>query len=131
MADFLEDGVELFATMCVGDYEPARRWYEALLGAEPSFLATETEAVWEIAPHRWLVVEQRSEHAGHGVQTLFVADLDARVAGAAARGIEPAAQETYGDGVRKVIFHDPDGNEIGFGGSPAPDAAGNDAAQPT
>ena len=35
-----------------------------------------------------------------------------------ARGIEPASQETYGNGVRKVIYRDPDGNEIGFGGAP-------------
>ena len=34
-----------------------------------------------------------------------------------ARGIEPASQETYGNGVRKVIYRDPDGNEIGFGGA--------------
>ena len=33
------------------------------------------------------------------------------------RGIEPAGRETYGDGVRKVIYRDPDGNEIGFGGT--------------
>ena len=26
--------------------------------------------------------------------------------------------KTYGNGVRKVTFHDPDGNEIGFGGAP-------------
>ena len=36
----------------------------------------------------------------------------------AARGIEPTTRETYGNGVRKVTFHDPDGNEIGFGGAP-------------
>ena len=34
------------------------------------------------------------------------------------RGIEPASQETYGNGVLKVIYRDPDGNEIGFGGAP-------------
>ena len=27
-------------------------------------------------------------------------------------------QETYGNGVRKVTFRDPDGNEIGFGAVP-------------
>jgi hypothetical protein len=36
-----------------------------------------------------------------------------------ARGIEPTKRETYGNGVRKVTFSDPDGNEIGFGGAPA------------
>lgn len=38
-----------------------------------------------------------------------------------ARGIEPASQETYGNGVREVIYRDPDGNEIGFGGARSSD----------
>ena len=117
MSDFLSDGVELFAGVCVRDYAQARAWSEALLGAPPTFLAHDTEAVWALAPGRWLVVEQRPERAGHATQTVFVADLDARVAAAASRGIEPAETETYGDGVRKVIYRDADGNEIGFGGS--------------
>jgi len=29
-----------------------------------------------------------------------------------------AARQTYGNGVRKVIYRDPDGNELGFGGAP-------------
>jgi hypothetical protein len=32
-------------------------------------------------------------------------------------GSPPAPQEAYGNGVRKVIYRDPDGNEIGFGGA--------------
>jgi hypothetical protein len=47
-----------------------------------------------------------------------VDDLDTVVDGIVARGIEPTKRETYGNGVRKVTFHDPDGNEIGFGGPP-------------
>ncbi|MCR1783154.1 VOC family protein [Nocardioides carbamazepini] len=126
MSDFLADGVELFAGVCVRDYAQARPWYEALLGGPPSFLAHETEAVWELAPHRWLVVEQRPERAGFAAQTVFVDDLDARVAGIAARGIEPAEEETYGGGVRKVIYRDADGNEVGFGGNPEADLAADD-----
>jgi hypothetical protein len=49
---------------------------------------------------------------------VFVDDLDERVENISARGIEPASQERYGNGVRKVIYRDPDGNEIGFGGAP-------------
>jgi hypothetical protein len=49
---------------------------------------------------------------------VFVDDLDERVESIGVRGIEPALQETYGNGVRKVIYRDPDGNEIGFGGAP-------------
>jgi hypothetical protein len=29
-----------------------------------------------------------------------------------------ATEETYDKGVRKVVFRDPDGNEVGFGGGP-------------
>jgi hypothetical protein len=28
-------------------------------------------------------------------------------------------RETYPNGVRKALYRDPDGNEIGFGGGPA------------
>jgi hypothetical protein len=46
-------------------------------------------------------------------------DLEARVAGIAERGIEPADDETYSNGVRKVTYRDADGNEVGFGGGPS------------
>ena len=52
------------------------------------------------------------------MQTLFVGDFDLRIARIAERGLEPAEVETYANGVRKATFHDPDGNEIGFGGNP-------------
>ena len=110
--------VDLFAGLPVADYERAVAWYERLLGAEPSFLPNETEAVWEVAEHRYLYVDVRPEHAGHAMHTLFVDDLDARVGGITARGIEPSTRETYENGVRKVTYRDPDGNEIGFGGGP-------------
>jgi hypothetical protein len=40
------------------------------------------------------------------------------VAEIAARGLEPDERETYSNGVRKVIYRDPDGNEVGLGGAP-------------
>ncbi|GAA3541646.1 VOC family protein [Nocardioides daeguensis] len=121
MSEFLADGVELFAGICVRDHARARPWYDALLGGPPTFVAHEKESVWEVAPHRWLVVEERPERAGYAVQTLFVADLDARVAAITGRGLEPTSEEVYGAGVRKVTFRDPDGNEVGFGGNPGAD----------
>ena len=108
--------VDLFAGLFVSDFEASRPWYERLFGREPAFLASDTEAVWELAEHRWLYIKQDPEHAGHGEQTIFYDDLDAVVAGAGDRGIEPARHEDYPGGVRKVVFRDPDGNEIGFGG---------------
>lgn len=60
----------------------------------------------------------RPGHAGHATVTLFVDDLDAFTDAAAARGVSPAMRETYGNGVRKARYRDPDGNEIGVGGAP-------------
>ena len=109
---------DLFAGIPVSDYAPAVRWYERLFGAPPSFVPTDIEAVWELAEHRYVFVEQRPEHAGHARHLVFVDDLEALVAQIAERGLGPAERETYSNGVRKATFRDPDGNEIGFGGAP-------------
>ena len=110
--------IYLFAGMPVRNFSTARSWYQHLLGGEPAFFPTETEAVWEVGDHRYLYIEERPDRAGGAVVTLLVDDLNAYVAQIASRGIEPVTQETYDNGVRKVIFSDPDGNEIGFGPSP-------------
>lgn len=110
--------MDLFAGICVSDYAAARPWYERLLGSEPSFLAHATEAVWELGEGRWIFVVQDAERAGRALHTIFVEDLDALVAEIAARGISPAERETYSNGVRKAIYRDADGNEVGFGGEP-------------
>src|SRR5712692_4305183 len=107
---------DLFAGIPVRDYNAAVAWYERLLGAAPSFLPDDTEAVWELADHRFVYIDVRPEHAGH---TLFVGDFDAGISQIAERGLEPAERETYANVVRKASFRDPDGNEIGFGGAPA------------
>jgi len=111
--------VDLFAGIPVGDYRRALDWYERLFGSEPSFLPNDTEAVWDLGEHRFIYIDVRPEHAGHAMHTLFVDDLDERVGDIAARGLEPAEQETYPNGIRKVTYRDPDGNEIGFGAGPA------------
>lgn len=110
--------LDLFAGIPVADYTPALKWYERLLGAPPAFFPHDTEAVWELAEHRYVYIVQMPEHAGHARHTLFVADLDALVAQIAGRGLEPASRETYSNGVRKITYRDADGNEIGFGGAP-------------
>ena len=76
---------DFFAGFGVKDYAAALAWYEQLLGSPPTFIASDTEAVWEIAEHRWLYIEQRPEHAGHALFTLFVNDFDAWVARIAER----------------------------------------------
>jgi predicted enzyme related to lactoylglutathione lyase len=110
--------LELFAGIPVNDYAAALVWYQRLFGSPPTFFASDTEAVWELAEHRWVFIVQRPEHAGHAIPTILVDDLDARVAQIADRGLESTNRETYPNGMRKVIYRDPDGNEIGFGGAP-------------
>ena len=90
----------LFAEIHVRDFQAVKRWYVQLLG-KPFFAAHETAEVWELAENRSIAVEEplwptRSSPAASS----------------------PHTRETYGNGVRKVTFHDPDGNEIGFGGPP-------------
>jgi hypothetical protein len=111
--------VDLFAGISVADRAVSLAWYEKLLGKPPAFFPNDVEAVWEVAEHRYLYIEVRPDHAGHGKHTLFVDELDAWVTSIAGRGLEPARRETYENGVRKITYVDPDGNEIGLGGGPA------------
>jgi glyoxalase/bleomycin resistance protein/dioxygenase superfamily protein len=111
--------VDLFAGVAVREIGAASDWYRRFFGGEPAFLPNEVEAVWEVGEHQYVYIEESAERAGHGLLTLFVQDLDAVVAGISERGIEPVERETYENGVRKVIYHDPDGNEFGYGGGRA------------
>ena len=115
----MSTAVDLFAGLFVSDVAASQAWYERLFGREPSFLASDTEAVWELAEHRWLYIKENAEHAGHGELTIFPEALDATVDAARDRGLEAARDEDYPGGVRKIVYRDPDGNEIGFGGTPA------------
>lgn len=110
--------LDLFAGIPVAALALSLAWYERLLGSPPAFLPNEIEAVWELAENRYLYIEVRSADAGYAKHTIFVDDLDAVVAQIAGRGMEPAESETYDNGVRKITYRDPDGNEIGFGGAP-------------
>ena len=110
--------VDLFAGIPVTDYAAALRWCEQLLGSSPGFFPHDKEAVSELAEHRYLYIVQQPEHAGHAMHTLFVDDLDLVVAKIADRGLNPAKQEIYSNGVRKITYREADGNEIWFGGAP-------------
>jgi hypothetical protein len=109
--------VELFAGARVRDFATARVWWERLLG-EVAFMPHATEAVWTLGDARHVYVVEDAERAGGAAITLFVDDLDTAIAEIASRGLEPSERETYSNGVRKVTYRDPDGNEVGFGGAP-------------
>lgn len=109
--------LHLFAGLRVRDFQAVRPWYERLLG-EPTFFPHATEAVWTLAEDRSIYVVEHADGAGNSVVMIFFDDLDAHVASIASRGLEPDEREMYSNGVRKVIYRDPDGNELGFGGAP-------------
>ena len=109
--------IDLFAGIPVKDFQVSVAWYEQLLGSPPTFFPTDTEAVWELAEHRSVYIEQLPEHAGHARHTILVEDLDAFIAKIAARGLEPSMRETYPNDVRKITYLDPDGNGFGIGGA--------------
>ena len=108
--------VDLFAGIPVSDYDAAVDWYSRLLGAQPSFIPNATEAVWELAEHRYVYVDAHAESAGPAMHTVFIDDLDGTVSSISARGIDPVDEETYSNGVRKVTYRDADGNQVSFGG---------------
>jgi hypothetical protein len=110
----------LFSGNPVADFDAARIWWTRLLG-EPSFFPHDREAVWELDENRSLYLVEDAGRAGTAISTVFVDDLDATLAEIRGRGLEPDETETYGNGVRKAIFRDPEGNEVGFGGGPADD----------
>jgi dihydrofolate reductase len=111
--------LDLFAGIPVDDFATALTWYEKLFGGAPAFFPNDVEAVWQLAENRWVYIKRLPERAGHAEHTVFVDDLDDRVAAIAGRGLEPAERETYDNGVRKIVYRDPEGNEVGFGGGPS------------
>jgi hypothetical protein len=112
------DTLDLFAGIRVSDYQAAKTWYERLLGGEPTFVPHATEAVWELAEHRYLFIDEDREAPGGANITILVDDLDTLATEIASRGIEPDERVTYSNGARKAIYRDADGNEIGFGSVP-------------
>ena len=114
--------LHLFAGVRVRDLQTARPWYQRLFG-EPSFFPNDTEAVWTLAEDRSVYIVEHADGAGNSAVTVFLDDLDAHLVATATRGLEPDEVETYSNGVRKAVYHDPDGNELGFGGAPLEGAA--------
>ncbi len=107
---------DLFAGFPVRDYSAALAWYERLLGRPPAFLPNEIEAVWELDEHRYLFIKVLPGDVGHAFNLVFLSDLEGFMAQVAERGLGPTKNEVLSSGVRRVIYNDPDGNEVGFGG---------------
>ena len=111
--------LDLFAGVAVSDLPRAVQWFDRFFGEVESFQPNYTERVWSLAEHCHVYVELQPEHAGHSIVTVFVDDFDGFLEAATGRGLDPQTRETYGNGVRKANYRDPDGNQIGIGGPPA------------
>lgn len=121
MADEMAFGgraTEVFAGLPVRDFKASLEWYQRLFGCPPSFFPNDREAVWALAEHRWLYIIVDEKRAGGAVQTVICTDLDTTIAEIAGRGIDFVDEERPGEGVRKVMYNDPDGNEVGIGSLP-------------
>jgi hypothetical protein len=61
--------------MPVADYAAALKWYERLLGSRPTFFPNDTEAVWELAEHRYVYIVERESYS-NGVRKITYRDAD-------------------------------------------------------
>jgi catechol 2,3-dioxygenase-like lactoylglutathione lyase family enzyme len=108
---------DLFAGIPVTDFDRSLAWYRRFFGVEPSFFPNDIEAVWAVGEHRYVYIEQVPDRAGGSMLMLMAGDVDATVSALTRRDLDPARVETYDEGMRKVIYRDPDGNEISYGGT--------------
>ena len=113
----------LFAGVHVAHLGTAREFYERLLGRTPDLVPNATEAAWELHDGAWIVLIEADARAGGAgrpggaLHTLIVGDLDAFLAGARERGIEPGQVEPVGEGMRQSVVVDPDGNRLKVAGA--------------
>jgi hypothetical protein len=113
--ELMGKGRELFAGIPVSNFRVSLEWYQRFFGRSPRFFPNDVEAVWSIGDHQWLYIIVDPERAGGAVQTVICDALENVIAGIAARGLHFSREERPGGGVRKVMYDDPDGNEIGLG----------------
>lgn len=107
-------GTDIFAAISVKNYQNSLDWYNRFFGCEPSFLPNDVEAVWQITEHQWIYIIVKAEHSGHSVQNIMVDDLNTLTGEIAERGINFSTEELPAINTRKVVYYDPDGNEIGL-----------------
>lgn len=112
-------GTEMFCGIPVSDFQRSLGWYQKLFGTLPSFFPNDREAVWSIAEHRWIYIILEPQRAGGSIQTVMCDDLETVIEEISRRGLEFEKEETPDKDVRKVMYYDPDGNEIGIGRIPS------------
>jgi predicted enzyme related to lactoylglutathione lyase len=102
----------LFASIPVNRLDSAVSWYEGLFGRAPDIVPNDDEVMWRIADAAWLYVIHDEVRAGQSVVAMCVPELDRTLAELRERGIPSGPVEDVGDGGRKALITDPDGNQI-------------------
>ena len=102
----------VLAVVPVSDIDAANAWYEKLFGRPADNNPMPVLVEWQVVPGGWVQVFIDEERAGSGLVNFAVDDLEAHIAGAGERGLEPGAIEDANKGVRLSTIVDPDGNTI-------------------
>lgn len=108
-----------FAGLPVADYAASYDWYVRLFGRAADMFPHEREAVWRMTPNSSVYVVEDAERAGRGLVTLALDDLDAHERRLGERGIA-YTERASGDGPRRLVIRDIDGNTLAFFEDPAP-----------
>jgi hypothetical protein len=102
----------LFVGLAVSDFHASLAWYERFFDRAADVVAHETEVMWQITDRGWLYVLRDVDHAGNGIVTLAVPDIEDAVSALAARDIAIGPIQPEGDAGRKAVALDPDDNAI-------------------
>lgn len=103
---------DVFASIPVGDRDAAVSWYGRLVGRSPDLIPNADEAAWRMSDSGWIYLIADRARAGTSLQTLLVEDLDAFLAGVAARGVAIGPVDVMSNGVRHTTLTDADGNRL-------------------
>ena len=107
-----------FAGLPVAAYGAAYEWYVRLLGRPADMFPHDNEAVWRLTANGAIYVVQDLDRAGSGLVTLALDDLDAHERRVRDAGL-PITELAAGDGPRRLVVTDPDGNRLTFFHDPA------------
>jgi predicted enzyme related to lactoylglutathione lyase len=102
----------VFTGVAVADFEPAVAWYRRLFGRPEDIVVNDDEVMWRITDTAWLYVVGDEQRAGHALVALSVPDLSLAVEEIENRGLECGPVEIVGDGARKALIIDPEGNTV-------------------
>lgn len=109
----------VFASLPVAELSRSASWYERFAGRPADLVPNERELAWQFTDNGWIYLILDARHAGTGLCTLLLDDLDDTLAELATRGILSSPVETIGPGVRRATVTDPDGNRVNLGQPPA------------